>query len=262
MSVALDESALGTAVRRIVERFDPDEVILFGSRARGDARKDSDYDLLIVGPSDDPQRKRTGDAYAALHEISISMDVHWWTRNEIDEWQLVRSHFINRILRDGKPLYVRSSPRASDRDASRRSARGPLKMPIDLARTLWEKAENDLFAARATLAAGRAYDTICFHAQQAAEKSLKALLAASDVIPPRTHELADLIALAKETVAEWPFADARIKVLTHYAVDIRYAATPVPSREEAAAALATAEEVHSLTAQLIGLGLTDQGSKD
>lgn len=265
MSVALDESALGIAVRRIVERFDPDEVILFGSRARGDAREDSDYDLLIIGPSDEPRGKRTARVSGALSDIDLREDIHWWTRDEIDEWQLVRSHFINRILRDGKALYVRGSPRgepgAPDRDPGT-STKGHLKMPVDHARILWEKAANDLGAARVTLAAGIAYDTVCFHAQQAAEKSLKALLAASDVVPPRTHELEDLIALAKKSVAEWPFDDARIKVLTRYAVDIRYAATPIPPRKEAAAALETAEEVHRLTARLIGLASSDPDSKD
>jgi predicted nucleotidyltransferase len=108
MSVALDESAIGTAVRRIVERFDPDEVILFGSRARGDAREDSDYDLLIVGPSAEPRGRRTGDVYVALLGLGIPIDVLWWTREEIEEWRDVRSHFINRALRDRKVLYAKN----------------------------------------------------------------------------------------------------------------------------------------------------------
>lgn len=109
MSVALDESAIGTAIRRIVERFDPDEVILFGSRARGDAREDSDYDLLIVGPSDEPRGRRIGDVYAALLGVGIPIDVLWWTRDEIEEWRDVRSHFINRALRDKKVLYAKDA---------------------------------------------------------------------------------------------------------------------------------------------------------
>ena len=38
-------------------------------------------------------------------------------------------------------------------------------------------------------------DSICFHCQQAAEKLLKALLVASGVTPPRTHDLEELVAL-------------------------------------------------------------------
>lgn len=112
MSVGLDETAIQTAVRRIVERFDPDKVILFGSRARGDAREDSDYDLLIVGPSPKAPGKRTGDVYRALAARSISIDVLWWTQDEIDEWRDVRSHFINRALRDSKVLYEKDPGRS------------------------------------------------------------------------------------------------------------------------------------------------------
>jgi predicted nucleotidyltransferase len=111
MSVALDESALGTAVRRIVERFDPDEVILFGSRARGDAREDSDYDLLIIGPSSESRAHRTGPVYRALAGRTFSIDILWWTREEIEEWRDVRSHFINRALRDGRTLYAKDAGR-------------------------------------------------------------------------------------------------------------------------------------------------------
>ncbi len=111
MSVALDESAIQTAVRRIVERFDPDRVLLFGSRARGDAREDSDYDLLIVGPSDEPRGSRTAEVYPALLGLCVPIDVLWWTAEEIDEWSEVRSHFINRALRDAKVLYEKDARR-------------------------------------------------------------------------------------------------------------------------------------------------------
>ena len=51
-----------------------------------------------------------------------------------------------------------------------------MKGPRDHALGLLTKAEHDLVAARATLATGKATDMVCFHAQRAVEKSLKALL--------------------------------------------------------------------------------------
>ncbi len=91
--------------RRIVERFHPRRIILFGSRARGEARSTSDYDLLIVAPSDEPRWRRTIPVYSALAGMGIPKDIVWWTPEEIAEWQGVKSHFINTVLREGRVLY-------------------------------------------------------------------------------------------------------------------------------------------------------------
>ena len=45
-------ASLKEMVRRILVTGHPQKIILFGSRARGDARPDSDYDLLLIEPSD------------------------------------------------------------------------------------------------------------------------------------------------------------------------------------------------------------------
>ena len=43
---------------RVVAAMRPEAVYLFGSRARGEARPDSDYDLLVVVPDDSPKERR------------------------------------------------------------------------------------------------------------------------------------------------------------------------------------------------------------
>ena len=50
-------------VRRLVEGFDPDRIVLFGSRARGDNQLDSDLDLLIIRDSNEPRHIRVAKAY-------------------------------------------------------------------------------------------------------------------------------------------------------------------------------------------------------
>lgn len=60
---------------------------------------------------------------------------------------------------------------------------------------------------------------MAFHAQQAAEKALKALLVAHEVSPPRTHDLAQLLVLLP--VAP-PIESATVEPLTDYAVVPRY----------------------------------------
>ena len=56
--IVIDDKVLNEIVRRLVEAVDPDRIILFGSRARGDARPDSDIDLLIIKDTDQPGYRR------------------------------------------------------------------------------------------------------------------------------------------------------------------------------------------------------------
>ena len=100
--------AIEKITQRIVERFHPLRVILFGSHARGDARRDSDFDLLIVAPSDKPRWQRTAPVYRALAGLGVPKDIVWWTPEEIAEWRGVKSHFINTAFREGKVLYESS----------------------------------------------------------------------------------------------------------------------------------------------------------
>ena len=60
MSISVDAALLDEIVRRLVAAIDLDRIILFGSRARGDARADSDIDLLIVKETDQPVYRRAG----------------------------------------------------------------------------------------------------------------------------------------------------------------------------------------------------------
>lgn len=91
--------------RRIVERFHPQRIVLFGSRARGDARPDSDYDVLIIAPSDQEMSERAIPVYLALKGMRIAKDILWFTPGEVAEWQNVKSHLISRALREGIVLY-------------------------------------------------------------------------------------------------------------------------------------------------------------
>ena len=68
---------------------------------------------------------------------------------------------------------------------------------LDVVRGWIEKAENDLTNAAHTLTLedNCPYDTVCFHAQQCAEKYLKALLALRRIPFPKIHDLAELVLL-------------------------------------------------------------------
>lgn len=100
-----DEAILDEMVRRIVERFRPQRIILFGSRARGDATADSDYDLLIIAPSEEERWRRSVPVYNALMGLRAGKDIVWWTEDEIEQWRTVRNHFISSAMREGVVLY-------------------------------------------------------------------------------------------------------------------------------------------------------------
>jgi HEPN domain-containing protein len=76
-----------------------------------------------------------------------------------------------------------------------------MKTDIDVARGWLCKAESDLKTVDLLVDAGGPLDTACFHAQQAVEKCLKAVLCAHGVVPPRTHDIGDLTAHAVYTLA-------------------------------------------------------------
>src|SRR5438094_6312301 len=66
---------IGRMVKRIVKRFDPEQIILFGSQARGDAGPDSDVDLLVVMHVDGDVREKRLKIRGALHDIPVPVDI-------------------------------------------------------------------------------------------------------------------------------------------------------------------------------------------
>ena len=102
-------------VRMIVDEVDPERIILFGSRARGDATENSDVDLLVVetGPfgADRSRLTREASLYRALAGFDIDADVLVRSRDEVDYWSDSLNNVVGRALREGKTLYER--PQAS-----------------------------------------------------------------------------------------------------------------------------------------------------
>ncbi len=115
--------------------------------------------------------------------------------------------------------------------------------PADHARGWLLKADSDLATARRTVDGPGPYDTACFHAQQAIEKCLKALLAYGGEPIPRTHDLADLAELAEAAAPGLGLDAEPLAEITPYAVAIRYDVTFWPDRETAAEVVRAAEEI-------------------
>ncbi len=101
------DPALAEIVRRLVEAYSPERVYLFGSKARGDAGPDSDYDLLLVVPDDAPPERRASRlAYEVLWGAGAAADVILWTRTAFDRRARVPASLPATVLREGSLIHA------------------------------------------------------------------------------------------------------------------------------------------------------------
>ena len=108
---AEEESLLRQMVDVIVRERSPEAIILFGSRARGDARADSDVDLLVIEKEPfSPQRSRRKEVarlQMALRELPLSKDILLYSRDEFEHWRNSLNHQAGRASREGRLLHGR-----------------------------------------------------------------------------------------------------------------------------------------------------------
>jgi len=84
---------------------EPKKIVLFGSRARGDACPNSDIDLLVIEESNLPRYKRAGRYRKAVIGLFPPKDIVVWTPEDVEEWRFVSNAFISRALQEGRVLY-------------------------------------------------------------------------------------------------------------------------------------------------------------
>jgi predicted nucleotidyltransferase len=96
-----EEELIEEVVRRLSAAAPDAVVILFGSRARGDSRPDSDLDMLIIEPDFDRRGKEYGRLRKELRGLGVAVDLVIYRRREADQWRDVPGSFRHRILGEG-----------------------------------------------------------------------------------------------------------------------------------------------------------------
>lgn len=113
------QAELDRIVDTIVAKFDPEKVILFGSRAWGKPGPDSDADLLVVGKSQLGKWERLHAIRAALPRHTLPVDVLAYTPTELrDAIDRQRNLFLEDIVKHGKVVYAKDTARRAVAAAS------------------------------------------------------------------------------------------------------------------------------------------------
>jgi HEPN domain-containing protein len=96
------------------------------------------------------------------------------------------------------------------------------------------------------------FDAVCFHARQRVEKMLKALLIHLGIVPPRTHDLAELDRLLAPVCTQWSWPVQELRFLTRASVGFRYPGESA-DREDATESLNLATRMRERLRALLGM---------
>lgn len=119
-----------------------------------------------------------------------------------------------------------------------------------------ERAAEDLRVINLVVASSQTTETpwgaASFHAQQAAEKYLKALLVKRWIKPPHHHDLHEVVPACRDAGIDLPDLFAECELLNKYAVDVRYPLkTPIPPAEEGRRVVAAGLRVANIATKLL-----------
>jgi len=103
------QAALDEITRRIVERFRPDRIILFGSYVKGEHTEHSDLDILIVLPVEGSRRKKANEIDLALADRVVPVDLIVVTPEQFDRQKDIVGTIIREAVREGKVIYERAA---------------------------------------------------------------------------------------------------------------------------------------------------------
>lgn len=101
------EEKIKNLVDKIVEEYQPEKVILFGSYAWGEPTEDSDADLFIVKNSGKNSLEMMQEVNRIIMKRNIPMDILVYTAEQLKKREILGDPFVGRILKLGKILYAK-----------------------------------------------------------------------------------------------------------------------------------------------------------
>ena len=218
-SVNADPRAVAVA-RAVYEAVRPESVILFGSRARGDYREDSDVDLMLIcdgcmSNEDYMKAQRAaGQAVRNVYRTHHGVDLLPMDKSEYLRCRGGINHVAAQAARDGVDMNGDKEEYEPDRGQN---------FDWEDVRQRVINMDRNLKDTGAMIAAGVSQEAIGFHAQQALENILKGWISAIGERYENTHDLEELMGIIRSVPEEWDTpAGEELKWLTRYAVRYRY----------------------------------------
>jgi uncharacterized protein len=106
---ATEQEALDAVVARLVEALDPQAIWLFGSRARGDHRPDSDFDLLVVAKEDGSFGSNDYvKGFRATADTGIDCEVVPCSNEDFHDALTTHTSFVSQIVSHGRKVFEAS----------------------------------------------------------------------------------------------------------------------------------------------------------
>lgn len=215
---------LNEIIERIVAQYQPRRIYLFGSRARGDARPDSDYDILVEVDGKTGDRREDRDRISVICDLpETEVQVHVRYPGQLERRKDDPGTVDWDVVREGILLFTLDGLSVLGPSLGQRMVREPSREVPDSLEGWIAHAERDMrLAVHLSADFNEWKESICFHSQQAGEKFLKALIIARHARPARTHKLAQLVRHLRKLGIDLEDLEAESRFLSRFAVEVRY----------------------------------------